>query len=331
MHNTHPARLYLWLIILLISSAPLYSQDEACLHRKITGSVTTLDGRAVAGLTSLNFRIEVARKSISVNSVDHRPGPVRVGILLDVSADMRKKKGGWRAATLSARQVVAHLPEGTHTFLITFSDRVEQKWLFDERRTEFFGTLNPLSPSGRKASKEGVLNAIREGLRVLGSPQFGDVLFIVTAAEKGLSNAEQQLIEQQLSSTRVRLFGFSLDRPAYAVLLRNAAGAFNISDSGKWADLERLAYSSGGVWFRFKASRRKGYDISPSEGVPLLSAARELGSLMFNTYEVDLQLPRTWSKPQDMRITLVTGAGQPIQTLSRFFPVKLYPCIEAKP
>lgn len=313
---------YLLLVAVLPVCPQVYSQSTDCLT---VATVITVVGRRdkdgaspIASLRPENLRAKVGGENVSIESVAHPLKPLRVSIVLDIGSS--QSKSTWDAARLIIHNFPSHFLEGTEFSLVAFDDRVEQKFSLQPGSYSLDQFVDALSPSKTKESKTGLYEGVAEGIRTLGMPQPGDVVFLVTSWEDAGKSDAQTAIVQSLSVAGVRLFGISLDSPRHSDSAAVPRGTPSVSLTSL-TPIEAVAKSSGGLWIRASGS-----------GPVLGSLPKMSAPIVEDLYTVRLKLAKPLVKAQQMRIEFVKGSQVSLKPnlspndVMLSYPQALYPC-----
>ena len=296
-----------------------YSQSNDCLTR--TTVITVLgprgkdDASPVASLSSEDLRVKVDGKSVSIESVARSSKPLRVGIVLDIGSSQSKLM--WNATRSIIHNFPSYFSENTEFSLVAFDDKVEQKVPLQRGSHALDEFVDTLSPSKSKGSRAGLYAGLAAGISMLGTPQAGDALFLVTSWEDGGKSDEQRDIVQSLSAAGVRLFGISFDSSRLPG--SPPQGAFVTEQS--FTPIEGVAKISGGLWIRASSSG-PALDLLPKESAPVME----------DFYTLGLKLAQPLVKTGEMKIELVKGGkiilkpNLRIRDVVLSYPHALYAC-----
>ena len=263
----------------------------------------------IASLAPTDLRVRAGRKDVAVVSVVHRAAPLRIGVIVDIG--VHQTKATWDRTRVIVHNFVSQFPEEAEFSLVTFDDKVEDRFPL-ETRSHLDERLATLLPSRLKESKTGLYEALAAAIRAFGTVRPGDALLFVTAWEDSGSSDMQGAVAQWLSAAGVRLFGISFDSsrlpgpplPGTGVLLQS------------FTPVGALAHASGGVWAITPAA------VPGAEVLPQFFAA-----VVLDFYTVVLKLTQPLAKTEALKIEFAKGAStsvKPRVVLS--YPQALYPC-----
>jgi len=311
--------------ILLLLSPNSIAQTGTCPAHIAVASVfhrgLHQDPAPIANLTAEDFRASARSKPV-VRTAEYHAQPATAVLLLDVG---HNPKTDWKSALAVATDLIMALSPTIELDLITFSDRVEQKFLFQRDRQSFLSTLSQLTPVGHRSSQNGLLAAVSEGFAALNPPHPGDVEIFISAAPATESKEkhEQQRLEQLLSSSGVRLFGVGLTEQVLLLNGRPTSGIplkpSEVDEHSEFvSSSELLAYDTGGMFLPFM--------VTPKSSKP---PARRLEAefMVFaisNFYVLDLDISQSIRQNEQLRIELRNGQLAGATLL--WHPARLYPC-----
>ena len=179
-------------VVCLAATPPLWGQDGACLQRVVVVNVVDEEGNPVKGLTAADFRGKFRGKPVKIVSVEPASDAPRIVVLLDVS-DSMTEGNRLELARTAAADLISDVPKGQRIALLLFSEEVTQKVGFGENRGFLLARVARADheASGKKR-RTALLDAILEALAVLGTPQSGDAIYVITDAGENLSEAKRK-------------------------------------------------------------------------------------------------------------------------------------------
>lgn len=321
------ARLIAPATLLFVFSGVCISQTDSCRDRAVVVSVRQTgwykEAVPTTDLTAENFRVSAPAHPV-VRTAEFHAQPGKVVLLLDVG---QNPKADWKLQLMIAGDLGASLSPDIELDLITFSDRVEQKFSFQKERQSFRAALSQLARAVNRSSESGLLAAVSEGLAAPNPPHSGDVeIFLSAALVTGdKEKYERRKLEELLSLAGVRLFGVAFGRHNLNLILNGkpvsglAAPIQLDEQSGTFASSsEILAYYTGGVAFRFSetptSSRR--LDERPE--------AKALASVISDFYVLDFGISDPGSQSGQLEIKLKDKKLP--GTIHLWHPIHLFLC-----
>jgi von Willebrand factor type A domain len=292
--------------------ASLHAENAPCLPRTTLIAMAGANGELVEGLTAPDFKVTVAGKAASIESVKVAERPPRVVILLDASAN--HDQSTWAATQTLVDEFLAGFPEVADLTLLMFDDKVERVIDATSRRA-LQGALGEMFPTGKKEAEAGLLEAIKQGSASFGGYREGDAEFIVTTADQVHKETEEALNQQRMAGTR--LFGASFDQARRYGPDRFGTGMTLES----YSPLEAAVKASGGRWVWF--------DMSQDPAVTsrnAMAAGKSIAALARDYLVLELRLASPIMKPEKMKIELVKGAKVKGQDRFAAYPQELFPC-----
>lgn len=195
-------------------------------------------------------------------------------------------------------------------------------------------------PEGRKAAADGLaalepgrgwilkgktalFEAILEGLKLLGSAQPGDVIYVITDGEDNASRSSPRKVEEALVAASARLFWFYLPEPLW-----HQAPLLPPVELGARENLQELVQHTGGIGLNASIPAKYAGDYKPDEkGRAALSLSiaqlyREMGQF----YRLEVELPVPVDKPRDWHLEMVNEHGKKAREWRVAYQSVLLPC-----
>jgi hypothetical protein len=300
--------------------------------RTVVVGVLTTKGQLVNGLDASYFRAKLGREPVQVLSATYDTAPRRVVLLLDVSGSMEDSLGIEKRL---ADFLLAQINPASKIELSSFATRVVDVLPFGTNRAVVRGAVEKLEPpemiKGTKSTrKTALLDALVEGLKVLGAVQPGDVLCIISDGGDNASKLRESEAGRILFSSGVRAF----------IILPYSSKEFRgrtPEEASGPAFLDKLSERTGGVivevdreamrmadanWSgKYHAQARR---LRESLLAPLGAMARELNGF----YRLEVRLPKEIKKPYRWKLEVVDPTtGKPDHSLILHYPQRLYPAV----
>ena len=312
---------------LLLTPLPVCSQEppDSCLRRTVVASVVDGEGAIVAGLTAEHFRASFRRKPVEILSARLESKPRRIVVMLDASGSMADDRSlRWHLARRVASDLISRAPVGTPVALAVFAKRVIHTVGFDRGREAVLQELATLEEHPKLKSPEkltGIYDALLEVANLLGQPEGGDSIYLLTDGWDTVSRAKARSVEHALLGQNIRLFAF---------LLYPDPISFRVpSDYGGTQGLLDLSLLTGGgyTYVRFEyPNGRIRYELEESDRAQLANALRLMEQRAMNVYRLEVELPRDVDKPREWKLELVPREGVKVKELRVVYPRKLLPC-----
>jgi hypothetical protein len=308
-------------VLFFLAAFPLLmaaQQPIACEERTFPVNVVDIHGQQILGLTSERFRADFQGQPVKIMSAKFEDGPQRILMLVDVTGSMWFDVQQRELVKLVADDMVSSGPPQAQLALATFSTKFETIVKFGQSREavrEAILSLNPAvkTSSTPVASEETAMNdAILEAANMLGSPQPGDVVYVITDGLDNGSKSSTGKVLQYLEKQNIRLF---------ASLIHN--GRFMQLSGGPGGPelLGKTAEETGGYFTILETDSRRKSGLGTSTNV-----VRQLYGLMASFYLVDIGLPKDPDKPRELKLTVVDGNGNKKKGTTVLHPQNIFPC-----
>lgn len=310
------------LFALLQTAAP--AQETPCLKRTVMANVIANTGNLVSGLKASSFRAQFRGQPVKILSADLDTQPRRIVLLLDASGSMTApEQGRWKIALSATKDAVEKLSPQDSVALLVFGSKIDVNIDFGQTRQVILQRLSELEP-GEKAIPKGqrrtaLWDALLEGLKLLGSPQRGDVLYAVTDGGDNASSAHPKEVKRALLAAGVRLFVF-------LPLLLSAITPEEIEGPNT---LLTLTSDTGGILLPDRVSPppsriTSGQEpLSPAE---LRTALDSVYSAINSFYRLQIELPRPVDKLREWKLELAPLPRKTKQQAELVYPRELLPC-----
>lgn len=222
-----------------------------------------------------------------------------------------------------ARGFVNAAPAQAPLALVTFSDRVKERLDFSapkevlQQKLLTISQEPPSTPGGRTA----LMDTLTEATAMFGTPQSGDMIFLISDGGDNLSHARFSSVKKLLLERGMRLFSFipfNQEFPTEEV--RIGPGA-----------LTDLTNDTGGRSMTFERLSRSGWDNSPDA----LARDNEMGKYMYvlaaSSYDLKIELDREIKSPIALKLRMVGADGKELRNLQLLYPRELMPCTQPNP
>jgi Mg-chelatase subunit ChlD len=276
----------------------------------------------VATLDQSNFHIESKSSTLKIVGAAARHRAPRALLLVDLSGSMRSD-GELGVIAALARGFVNAAPAQAPLALVTFSDRVKERLDFSapkevlQQKLLTISQEPPSTPGGRTA----LMDTLTEATAMFGTPQSGDMIFLISDGGDNLSHARFSSVKKLLLERGMRLFSFipfNQEFPTEEV--RIGPGA-----------LTDLTNDTGGRSMTFERLSRSGWDNSPDA----LARDNEMGKYMYvlaaSSYDLKIELDREIKSPIALKLRMVGADGKELRNLQLLYPRELMPCTQPNP
>lgn len=305
----------------LLIPQTVHSQIDGCARRVVPISVVTADGKAVAGLQTTNFKASLRGTPVQILSAESYGKPPRIVLVIDASGSMSTDPQIWGLYLKMADHLLVNLPESTAVGLEVFASHIERtlpptvdrnKLRAELKSLEYISQLMP-----SKERQTSLWEAFEAAPRLLGAPEFGDVVLALTDAESNDSKSTFRNAANALRSNRVRLFWFFVEVPP----------GHTPEQVGGRADFEDLVPDTGGAEVNVLPSKlnqqfpfvdRNGRDTEA--GIRL----QKLYQLMLNIYRLEIGFPTPLQKGAAWKLEAIVPNGPKLDVL---YPPKLADCV----
>ena len=303
-------------LVLVNGATSLCARGDPCLNRTVAVSVATETGQPVKGLVAANFRAKFRGKTADVLSATYHTSPLRVVILLDASESMKGIKS--RLVYAALNNLVSWAPQQISFAILAFGEGVKDKVDFSTSQKEFVAKTEKLK--GRYlteiGSKTATLDAIAEGISLLGQPQAGDSIFLISDGWENASKTREGDVTRMLLQSGTRLFAFLV-----------------VESLGTRARTPEEA--AGALMFHGMSETTGGFTVDYAEedhtklSDEVRSIVREISSMVRGIsefYSLQIKLPEPPDKTRDWKLEVVDTATNKNPHLLVIYPRKLAPC-----
>jgi hypothetical protein len=245
-------------------------------------------------LTSASFRVHLNGKPVQVLDARYSVAPRRIVILFDVSRSMwlhNEKTEKWEIAKEAMGDLLAEAPRDVPIAMLTFSNEVHEEFQLSQSRTDiakWMASDPGHQPGLSYPAKTALFDAILAGLRVLGEPQPGDALYVITDGRENASHASLAQTKAALLQSKVRLFAF---------LLAGPEREFSPEEDAK-DNFVDMVKASGGMWFgtaalhwSFAPSWQADFAYGDKTREKIKTITQELNTIVSGVWILELAMP----------------------------------------
>jgi hypothetical protein len=191
-----------FLIILLAGMSSSGLAQQACSAVEVPVGVINAGGESFRGLTAQDF---ITSKGTIVKSIAYDNGPRRVLFVVDTSSKLSSNTHT-AVAELVRSLIDASRPEDSLALITARGPGSAVK--FGEDRAGLVRALLP--EGGADHKKEGVLDAMMEGIEWFSGQQPGDAIVLIAADLDGNHKANAKTVAKAAADHHLRVFGLAL-------------------------------------------------------------------------------------------------------------------------
>lgn len=167
-------------------------------------TVTESSGKLIPNLSKNDFLITDDKAPQEIVSFSHEYASVSVGIVFDLSGSMSNKIAEARTAV---REFLKHLETGDEVFLVTFSDRAEQRTDFVSDDSAVLDELLYARPKGSTALFDAVGLAVRAMRKARNDRK---VLLVVSDGGDNHSRLSERQLRRILEETEIQIHALGI-------------------------------------------------------------------------------------------------------------------------
>ncbi|HEY6306132.1 MAG TPA: hypothetical protein VI488_06680 [Candidatus Angelobacter sp.] len=191
-----------FLFIMLAGMSAIGSAQQACSAIEVPVGVISTGGETFRGLSAQDF---LSSKGSTVKSLVFDNGPRRVLIVVDTGAKL--SANARQAATELVNALVgASRPEDSLALITARGPGGEAKFGGDP--SEIARAL--AAEGGSTHSKQGVLDALMEGIGWFSEPKVGDAIVVIAADLEGNHKTNPKAVAKAVADHHLRVFGLAL-------------------------------------------------------------------------------------------------------------------------
>jgi hypothetical protein len=176
--------------------------QQACSAVEVPVGVINAGGETFRGLSAQDF---IAAKGTTVKSLTYDNGPRRVLFVVDTSSKLSSNTHA-AAAELVKTLIESSRPEDSLALITARGAGGSVR--FGEDRAGLVRALIPEAGSDHK--KQGVLDAMMEGIDWFSAPQPGDAIVLIAADLGGNHKANPKTVAKAAADHHLRVFGLAL-------------------------------------------------------------------------------------------------------------------------
>jgi hypothetical protein len=312
------------LVLIFLSTVPARTQQNDCRKRTVPVNIVTRDGSLLPEFSAPDFQASVRGNFIlRVPEIALDEQPRRIILLLDGSPSITYGgKSDWNLILDVASRFLQHMPSSTTIGLAVFSVRVETILAPTAERQKLLDAVQTLRKSSDKELRKklgvrtSLWDTISAGLTMLGNPQLGDAIYVITDGLDNMSMAKLGDVEIMLGAAGVRLFS--------SVLFGRAATLLSDGPTG----VVRIAANTGGWVFAFpKTDLVDPRPLLKSRASDALEMRLDLLCQRILTfYRMDIELRQPVMRPLKWKLDLNLVDKSQQRNLMFAYPQELMPC-----
>ncbi|MGB9245381.1 MAG: vWA domain-containing protein [Candidatus Acidiferrales bacterium] len=279
----------------------------------------------MTGLRATDFKASLRGATAQITSFEPYTKPARIVLVIDASSSMSTDPQIWSLYLRMADHLLANLPDNTPVALEVFASHIERTLPPTLDRTRLRDELKGLEHIHQLTSSREQLTSLWEVLeaapKLLGTPEFGDVVLALTDAGNSYGKATFHSAEEALRSNGIRLFWFLIEAPP---------GHTPEEVVGR-PDFEDLVSDTGGVEVKMLASKLNPrfpfVDQSGRETEAGIQLQRQY-QMMLNIYRLEIRFPTPLKKGARWKLEINAPSKRKVDIL---YPAKLADCPASSP
>ncbi|MGH9745082.1 MAG: vWA domain-containing protein [Candidatus Acidiferrales bacterium] len=283
-------------------------------------SVLTLEGKSVTGLQATNLKASIRGTPVQIVSVEPYVKSPRIVLVIDASSSMTSNPEIWHVYLGMAEHLLTNLPESTPLALEVFATHIERTLSLTldraKLRTELKSLENISKIMPSKEQLTSLWEAVQAAPKLLGTPELGDVVLVLTDAGNSYGKATFRSAAESLRSSGIRLFWFFVEGPP-----RNTP-----EELSGLRDFEDLVNDTGGVVvsvLRSTIDRNSPFIDTSGRDTATGFRLERLYQIMLNIYRLEIGFPSPLQKGArwDLKVKVPNTAG-----LEVYYPPRLSDC-----
>jgi len=294
------------MVVVLLACSPAVA--GTCSHPVVFLNSVERDLTVARDLRADDLEVKVDGKRARVVSLSLNSGPRRIILMVDSSGSIQPpQKRGWGIALRTAAFAVETVPSNASVAMLTFSERPQRESDGFEERQQIRRRILDLAkrePKGRTA----ILDSIDQALSLFGTPQPGDLIYLVSDGGENKSEVSLRKLREKLVAHGVRVFVFLV--PHEEIVTRE-------EEAGE-AMTEELAQFTGGVVIRIPWG-----ESERNRQTWLVKSAAEIGDEARAMYQMELGISDEVGSAGQVRVVFVNRKRDK-NTLA--YPRQLVPC-----
>ena len=314
-----------------LNPADLLAQDSGCTRRTIAVGVVDGAWNLVPNLGAANFRGKIHGHNVQILSSTLDKNPRRIVVLLDTSGSVMDSAKSWETEKAIVADLIRFAPPEASIAQIAFSESVLANEGFAQDRAVLMSNLAALVTvcEGKRGGprKTALYDAIASARDLLGAPNAGDVIFVLSDAADNASQAHEGQVADGLISAGIRLFA--------AIILTHTPEerASTPEEVDGPPHLRSMVTATGGyLLMMLRGSLQTDPYIpakTPADAVNL--AVQRLYQQMGELYRVEVNLPEKPEKPTKWKLEVIDANGEAMRGVEVHYPQELTPCANANP
>ena len=298
----------------------LHSQMDSCSYRVVPVSVLAPGGMPVTGLRSADFKASLRGARVQIMSFEPYTKPARIVLVIDASSSMSTDPQIWRLYLQMADHLLANVPDSTPVGLEVFASHIESTLPPTLDRAKLRAELKSLEHIHQLMPSREQLTSLWKALettpKLLGTPEFGDVVLALTDAGNNDGKGTFHGAEEALRSNGIRLFWFLIEAPP---------GHTPEEVVGR-RDFEDLVSDTGGVEVKMLASKlNPQFPFADGNGQNTDAGSRlqKQYHLMLNINRLEIGFPTSLQKGARWKLEVTVPNGPKLEIL---YPPMLPDC-----
>jgi len=325
------------LVLFSSLAVPVFAQNDGCQNRALPVTVVESHGLPVQALLPADFQAKFRGNPVQILSVSRDTHPRRVAILLDVSGSMlqAEESDKWMIVREVAGDAVLHLPTDTQIALELFDEKIVETLDFGSGRQDVARSIVTLAAgtkavqSQSKSRNTALWDSLLNAVSVFGSPQPGDVLYLITDGGDDMSKIRLGQIEDSFLGKGIRLF-------AFLIVSRSPLGGALMPDEERGLDVvKKLTESTGGNYMVVFGVRplvgQPNFRMSGQQKAEFAYSAQALYAQMKEFSWLGVSLPSPVDKTRDWNLELNRARSKSHKDLRLFYSHKLIACDKVSP
>lgn len=310
-------------VLSVLGGASAWAQKDNCQTRTVPVSLMSGDGSPLPDINSAAFEGSYAGRSVHINSVTIDQRPRRIILLFDASRSFTDNLD-W--AFNVADDMVERIPPPNEIGLMLFAEAAKTVLPPITDRLKIENEIESLRSTHAELTKQvhirtALRDAIRDAVKLLGSQQIGDLIFVITDGEDNMSKIKPKELVQILVTAGIRLFAVEVVDPQYLQGRGRTVEALDGPDS-----LYQIVKSTGGVAV-VSNSLLELNEVDKHGKVPWgRSVLNSQYEQMLSFYRVNVSFAERVSEARDWKLTLTGSEKAAKNHFILAYPHTVAPC-----
>jgi hypothetical protein len=287
------------------------------------------NGKTVEGLTVKNLAGRTKHDMVAIDSLTFDTSPRRILLVLDLGRDLAVDA---RRAQLEIASYLVSGGRETDSFGLLTARGALRKVEFDRGHEAVLRAINELrDKKAAPSSREGILDAVQEGIGWFKSPAPGDTIIVMASQIENNQSVRFADVSAALQKNRIRLFSIALG-PIMAGTYFSPLNPFSRAHEG-WAflpneeNLSALTWNSGGyMLFEETQDPWKEYKLTDAHLQDLLEEAARMYVAIATFYRVSLRVPPNLKRRESWQLDLTDEIRKKVPHAYVVYPRLLEPC-----